>query len=76
MNKLTIRPAERRDITAIVALFADDVLGGHGDTTDMLHVAELDDEIVGTFHTTLITTMSGRGSSSMTIAAVQTRSDL
>lgn len=29
-----IRPATRADVPAIVALFADDALGGHGDTTD------------------------------------------
>ena len=91
-----VRPAERKDIGAIVALFADDVVGGHGDTTDesarpryeaafgriaastndMLYVAELEGEVVGTFQTTLVTTMSGQGSSSLTIAAVQTRADL
>ena len=93
---VVIRPAERRDIGAIVALFADDALGGHGDTTDesvrpryeaaferigaspndMLYVAVREGEIVGTFQTTLLTTMSGRGSSSLTISAVQTRADL
>ncbi|MCB1427390.1 MAG: GNAT family N-acetyltransferase [Zhengella sp.] len=31
---VTIRPATRADVPAIVALFADDVLGGHGDTAD------------------------------------------
>lgn len=82
-------------MAAIIALFADDGLGGHGDTTDesagpdyhaaferiaaspndTLYVAELQGGIVGTFQTTLVTTMSGRGSSSMTIAAVQTRKD-
>jgi GNAT superfamily N-acetyltransferase len=93
---VVIRPAERRDIGAIVALFADDALGGHGDTTDesvrpryeaafarisaspdnMLYVAERQGEIVGTYQTTLTTTMSGQGSSSLTISAVQTRADL
>jgi GNAT superfamily N-acetyltransferase len=91
-----IRRAERHDIPAIVALFAEDDLGGHGDTTDesarggydaafdriaasgvdTLYVAELDGEVVGTFQTTLLTTMRGRGSSSLSIAAVQTRADL
>jgi GNAT superfamily N-acetyltransferase len=94
--EVVIRPAERRDIGAIVALFADDALGGHGDTTDesvrpryeaafarisaspdnMLYVAERQGEIVGTYQTTLTTTMSGQGSSSLTISAVQTRADL
>jgi predicted N-acetyltransferase YhbS len=94
--EVLVRPAEQRDIAAIAALFADDALGGHGDTTDasarpryeaafgriaaspndMLYVAELEGEVVGTFQTTLVTTMSGQGSSSLTIVAVQTRADL
>jgi len=94
--EVVIRPAERGDIAAIVALFAGDAVGGHGDTTDestrpryeaafkriaaspndMLYVAEWKGEVVGTFQTTLVTTMSGQGSSSLTIAAVQTRADL
>ena len=91
-----VRPAERRDIAAIAALFADDALGGHGDTTDesarpyyeaafgriaaspndTLYVAEWKGQVAGTFQTTLITTMSGRGASSLTVSAVQTRADL
>lgn len=91
-----IREARREDIPAIVALFAADALGGHGDTTDpatlpqyeaafariagspadTIYVAELGGEVVGTFQTTLITTMSGRGSSALTIEAVQTRADM
>jgi GNAT superfamily N-acetyltransferase len=94
--QVLIRPAERHDIGAIVALFADDAVGGHGDTTDesarpryeaaferiaaspndMLYVAEWKGEVVGTFQTTLLTTMSGQGSSSLTVSAVQTRADL
>jgi GNAT superfamily N-acetyltransferase len=94
--EVVIRPAERRDIGAIVALFAEDALGGHGDTTEesarpryeaaferisaspsnMLYVAECRSEIVGTYQTTLTTTMSGQGSSSLTVSAVQTRADL
>ncbi|MGN6764033.1 MAG: GNAT family N-acetyltransferase [Rhizobiaceae bacterium] len=94
--EVVVRPAERGDIAAIVALFADDALGGHGDTTDesarpryeaaferissspndMLYVAEWKGEVVGTFQTTLVTTMSGQGSSSLTVSAVQTRADL
>jgi predicted N-acetyltransferase YhbS len=93
--EVLVRPAERRDIAAIVALFADDAVGGHGDTTDesarpryeaafgriaaspndMLYVAEWKGEVVGTFQTTLMTTMSGQGSSSLTVSAVQTRAD-
>lgn len=34
MVDLVIREAKETDIEAIVALFADDPLGGHGDTTD------------------------------------------
>jgi predicted N-acetyltransferase YhbS len=94
--EVLIRPAERSDIAAIVALFADDAVGGHGDTTDesarpryeaafgriaaspneMLYVADWKGEVVGTFQTTLVTTMSGQGSSSLTVSAVQTRADL
>jgi GNAT superfamily N-acetyltransferase len=94
--QVLVRPAERHDIGAIVALFADDAVGGHGDTTDesarpryeaafgriaaspndMLYVAEWKGEVVGTFQTTLLTTMSGQGSSSLTVSAVQTRADL
>jgi GNAT superfamily N-acetyltransferase len=94
--EVLVRPAERRDIAAIVALFADDAVGGHDDTTDesarpryeaafgriaaspndMLYVAEWKGEVVGTFQTTLLTTMSGQGSSNLTVSAVQTRADL
>jgi GNAT superfamily N-acetyltransferase len=94
--EVSIRPAEPRDIPAIVALFADDAIGGHGDSTDervrpryeaafarieaslndTLYVAERKSEIAGTFQTTLVTTMSGQGSSSLTVSAVQTRADL
>ena len=93
---LAIRAARREDIPAIVALFAADEVGGHGDTTDpaalpgyeaaydriaespadTLYVAELDGEVVGTFQTTQITTMTGRGGSSLTVEAVQTRADM
>lgn len=43
---------------------------------DTLYVAELEGEVVGTFQTTLTTTMTGRGSTSLTIEAVQTRADM
>lgn len=89
---LVIRPAVRADVPAIVALFAGDTLGGHGDTTDSqalpgylaafdrieaspcdtLYVAELDGRVVGTFQTTLTTTMTGRGRPLLTVEAVQT----
>jgi GNAT superfamily N-acetyltransferase len=94
--EVLVRPAERKDIGAIAGLFADDAVGGHGDTADesarpryeaafgriiyspndMLYVAEWKGAVVGTFQTTLVTTMSGQGSSSLTVSAVQTRADL
>lgn len=43
---------------------------------DALYVAEFDGEVVGTFQTTLITSMTGRGAVNLTIEAVQTRADL
>lgn len=93
---IVIRHAEARDVPALAALFADDGVGGHGDTTDpaalpeyeaaferisrspndALYVAELDGAVVGTFQTTLITNMTARGATSLTIEAVQTRVDL
>ncbi|MVA26422.1 GNAT family N-acetyltransferase [Agrobacterium vitis] len=95
MSPLTIRPAQETDIVAVVALFAADDLGGHGDTTDpdalpdylaafrriaassneILYVAERDGTVVGTFQTMVTTTLTGRGSSSMIVEAVQTRAD-
>ncbi|BCH65719.1 N-acetyltransferase family protein [Agrobacterium vitis] len=95
MLPLIIRPAQENDIVAIVALFAADDLGGHGDTTDpdalpdylaafrriaassneVLYVAERDGAVVGTFQTMITTTLTGRGSSSMIVEAVQTRAD-
>ncbi|MCE6077580.1 GNAT family N-acetyltransferase [Agrobacterium vitis] len=95
MSPLTIRPAQETDIVAVVALFAADDLGGHGDTTDpdalpdylaafqriaassneILYVAERDGAVVGTFQTMVTTTLTGRGSSSMIVEAVQTRAD-
>ena len=95
VNTLTIRHARRSDLPAMVALFADDTLGGHGDTTDpdmlenyvaaferiqasandTLYVAEMGGIVVGTFQTTLMTSLPGRGSSSLLVEAVQTRRD-
>ncbi|HHZ08231.1 MAG TPA: GNAT family N-acetyltransferase [Rhizobiales bacterium] len=43
---------------------------------DRLYVAEIRGAIVGTFQTTLITSMSGRGSTNMNVEAVQTRGDM
>lgn len=94
--ELLIREAERADLPAIIALFANDQLGGHGDTTEsdafgeylaafdkieasplqVLYVAVLGGEVVGTFQTALHTSLSGRGSSSLVIEAVQTREDM
>ncbi|BCH24739.1 acetyltransferase [Mesorhizobium sp. L-8-3] len=42
---------------------------------DALYVAELEGEVVGTFQTTLITTMTARGATNLTVEAVQTRAD-
>ncbi|WDZ77901.1 GNAT family N-acetyltransferase [Ensifer adhaerens] len=95
-TELLIRKAEREDLPAIVAIFAGDPLGGHGDTTDpaafgdyvaafekitasslqTLYVAVLGEEVVGTFQTALHTSLSGRGSSSLIVEAVQTREDM
>lgn len=43
---------------------------------EVLYVAELDGEVVGTFQTAVLTSLVGRGSSSMMIEAVQTRQDM
>ncbi len=93
---ILVRQARKDDLRALVAIFAADALGGHGDTTDpeafadyaraftaietspnqMLHVAEVSGEVVGTFQTMMTTSLTGRGSSEMIIEAVQTRSDM
>ncbi|MDW5317680.1 GNAT family N-acetyltransferase [Rhizobium sp. PL01] len=93
---VSIRQANRKDLADIIALFASDTVGGHGDTTDpealpdylaafeqiiaapneTLYVAQLDGEVVGTFQTTALRTLVGRGSSNMMIEAVQTRADM
>jgi GNAT superfamily N-acetyltransferase len=96
MTSLLIRTAREDDLSAVIALFAADPLGGHGDTVDpgafpqylaafraievssnqTLYVAERDGEVVGTFQIMITTTLTGRGSSSMIIEAVQTREDM
>lgn len=43
---------------------------------ETLYVVELDGEIVGTFQTVILNKLVGRGSVSMAIEAVQTRSDM
>ncbi len=96
MDGLSIREAQAGDLPALVAIFAADEVGGHGDTTDAsqrphyerafatiaasasdtLYVAELDGEVVGTFQTTLVTALTGRGGASLIVEAVQTRGDM
>ncbi|MGG7581488.1 GNAT family N-acetyltransferase [Rhizobium sp. Nf11,1] len=96
LSDTLIREARSDDLPALVALFAADALGGHGDTTDAeafvdyarayavieaspdqtLYVAERGREVVGTFQTMLTTSLTGRGSSTMIIEAVQTRADM
>jgi GNAT superfamily N-acetyltransferase len=93
---LIIRHARKDDLAALIAMFAADDVGGHGDTVDpgalpayisafetiaaspdqTLYVAELDGEVVGTFQTSITTTLTGRGASFMIIEAVQTRGDM
>ncbi|MDI7864407.1 GNAT family N-acetyltransferase [Rhizobiaceae bacterium n13] len=93
---ILIREAREADLPEIVAMFAADALGGHGDTTapeaagdylrafraidaspdQLLFVSERDGQVVGTFQAIVTTSMSGRGSSSMIIEAVQTRPDV
>jgi GNAT superfamily N-acetyltransferase len=95
-GNLIIREARENDLPALIALFAADDVGGHGDTTDeaafgaylaafrsiaasaeqTLHVAELSEEVVGTFQISIATTLTGRGASFMIVEAVQTRGDL
>lgn len=43
---------------------------------DRLYVAELGGEVVGTFQTTLMVSLSGRGSANLNVEAVQTRADM
>jgi GNAT superfamily N-acetyltransferase len=96
MSQTTIREARSSDVAALVAIFAADELGGHGDTTapeifgkylraferiasspdQTLYVADRDGQVVGTFQTMVVTSLIGRGSSSMIIEAVQTRGDM
>ncbi|TWF56586.1 GNAT family N-acetyltransferase [Neorhizobium alkalisoli] len=96
MVEIIIRRAREADLPALIALFADDDVGGHGDTTDaaafddylrafhvidasqneQLFAAELDGEVVGTFQIVFNRTLTGRGSLTMIIEAVQTRADM
>ncbi|EUB94861.1 GCN5-related N-acetyltransferase [Rhizobium sp. CF080] len=96
MADMVIRRARQADLPELIALFAADDLGGHGDTTDeaafddylrafnvidasqneQLFVAEREGEVVGTFQILFNRTLTGRGSLSMILEAVQTRSDM
>lgn len=93
---LIIRRARETDLPDIIAMFAADDKGGHGDTTDPdafedylkafyvidassnenLFVAELGGEVVGTFELLFTRTLTGRGSLTMILEAVQTRPDM
>lgn len=92
---MIIREAGEADLPALIAMFAADDKGGHGDTTDpdafidyleafrrivespdnRLLVIEADGEVVGTAQYTIIPSLPGRGSSKMTVEAVQVRAD-
>jgi len=96
MDGIIIRRARESDLSQLIAMFAADDVGGHGDTTDadayddylrafnmidasqneQLFVAERDGDVVGTFQILFNRTMTGRGSLSMLIEAVQTRPDM
>lgn len=78
-TNIRIRQAEPEDVAAIAVMFAQDALGGHGDSADpadlplyleafdriaaspndTLYVAVMEGEVVGTFQTTLITSLTG-----------------
>lgn len=95
-SDILIRQARKDDLPALVAMFAADALGGHGDTNDpeafpdyvrafdvieaspdqTLYIADRGGEVVGTLQTMVTTSLTGRGSSSMIIEAVQTRADM
>lgn len=64
--------ADPADLPAYLAAF-DQISAS---PNDQLYVAVLNGEVVGTFQTTLITSLTGRGSSSMTVEAVHTRADM
>ena len=96
MDGIIIRRARESDLSQLIAMFAADDVGGHGDTTDadayddylrafnmidasqneQLFVAERDGDVVGTFQILFNRTLTGRGSLSMIIEAVQTRPDI
>jgi GNAT superfamily N-acetyltransferase len=94
--QVVVREAREDDLDALIALFAADAVGGHGDTLapeayphylkafktiaaspdQTLYIAERGGVVVGTFQTMVTTSLTGRGSSSMIIEAVQTRADM
>ncbi|MBD8663474.1 GNAT family N-acetyltransferase [Rhizobium sp. CFBP 8752] len=96
MDGIIIRRARESDLSQLIAMFAADDVGGHGDTTDadayddylrafnmidasqneQLFVVERDGDVVGTFQILFNRTLTGRGSLSMIIEAVQTRPDM
>ncbi|RWX78794.1 GNAT family N-acetyltransferase [Neorhizobium lilium] len=96
MAEIVIRRAREADLPELIALFAEDGIGGHGDTTEasafddylrafhmidasgneQLFVADREGEVVGTFQILFNRTLTGRGSLSMIIEAVQTRADM
>ena len=63
--------ADPEDLPAYLAAF-DRIVASPNDN---LFVAVSDGEIVGTFQTTLITSLTGKGSTNLTIEAVHTRTD-
>jgi GNAT superfamily N-acetyltransferase len=82
---MTIRRARRDDVPAIVALYADDMLGAARETPDdlacyyavfdaldgELYVGELDGRVVATLQLTTIQQLSARGSKVAQIEAVR-----
>ena len=87
---MRIRAATRADVPAIVALYADDVLGAARETPAELEryyaafdaldgqllVGELDGRVVATLQLTMIQQLSSRGSKVAQIEAVRVASEL
>jgi GNAT superfamily N-acetyltransferase len=87
---VNIRKATRADVPAIVALYADDMLGRARETPDALDpyyaafdalsgevfVGERDGRIIGTLQLTIIQQLSYRGSKVAEIEAVRVATDL
>ena len=82
---MKIRRAEREDVPAIVALYADDMLGAARETPDALDVyyaafdrldgellvGELDGRVIATLHLTLIQQLSSQAAKVAQIEAVR-----